>query len=82
MRLVDDDEIVVAPVDAIYRKSRLGGAARAREVRVVEHVVAELISGYGVVDEVASIGEPVVLELLWAEHEDVPVPALVVFDNS
>ncbi|OQA30347.1 MAG: hypothetical protein BWY57_02897 [Betaproteobacteria bacterium ADurb.Bin341] len=83
VRLVDDDEVVVAPVDAARSEvDAIRLAALAREVGVMEDIVAETILFEGVEVVVASVEEPVVGELLRAEHQDALVFQLEVFDDS
>lgn len=78
--LVDDDEIVVAPVDLIERHSHRF-AALAQEVGVREHVVAKSVLVQDVRRQVAVVGLPVLGQLLGAEHEHGLVPELVVLDH-
>ena len=80
--LVDDDKPVRAPVQAIEGQARLRRAARAREVGVVEHVVLQAVARDGVVHDVRVVGDPVVAQLLGAQHEHVLVAALVVLDHG
>ena len=81
MGLVDDDEIVGAPVEllevvALDRQSLVTG-----QVGVVEHVVAQAIGGNRVVNVVLFVREPVVREALGAEHEHVAVEQLIVLND-
>ena len=82
MALVDDNEPVRAPVQAVERQARLRRAARAREVGVVEHVVLQAVARDGVVHDVRVVGDPVVAQLLGAQHEHVLVAALVVLNHG
>ena len=65
VRLVDDDEVVIAPVDAVQ-----GGAKRlaagAAEVGMTKHVVVEPVAGKDVGLKVAVVVQPVVRQLLGA----------------
>ena len=79
--LVDDDKIIVAPVDPVDGQSDGRVAAVAGQVGVIEDVVAEPVFCERVVDQVAPVGHPVLGELLRAQDEHVLVPALVVFDD-
>ena len=82
VRLVDDNEVVVSPVDALDGKPAAGVAVLAREIGMVEHVIAQTVLRDGVVDEVAAEGHPVVRKLLGTEHQHVAVPGLVVLDDG
>ena len=80
--LVDDNQAVSAPVQAVEGQAGLRRAARAREVGVVEHVVLQAVARDGVVHDVRVVGDPVVAQLLRAQHEHVLVAALVVLDHG
>ena len=80
MALVNHDKVVGAPVEAIEGDAGFAHAALAREVGMVEHVVSQTVGGDGVVHHILVVREPVVLEFLRAQHQDVAVAALVVLD--
>jgi hypothetical protein len=81
VRLVDDHEVVVAPVDPVQRcAERL--AAGAAQVGVAQHVVVEAVLGEDVGLEVAVVVEPVVGQLLGAQHQHRLVAQLVVLDHG
>ena len=79
--LVDDDEVVVAPVD-VGEVEVAGEAAVAGEVGVVEDVVVEAVGGEDVAAVVDGVEGPVVAEPLGAEDEDAVVAELVVLDDG
>ena len=68
VRLVDDHQVIVAPVDLIERHAQRLPAG-ARQVGVAEHVVVEAVANEGVGLEVAVVGQPVVGQLLGAQHQ-------------
>ena len=80
VRLVDDDEIVVAPVQG--REIEIArSAGLAAEVGVRENVVAETVIDERIEEAVVAIDGPVVAQLLRAEHEDALVFQLEVFHD-
>ena len=81
VRLVDDDEVVVAPVD-VGEFDVAGLAAVAGEVGVIQDIVVESVRGEDVAAVVGLVERPVVAEALWHEHEDAVVAQLVVFDDG
>ena len=56
--------------------------AGAEQVGVAEHVVVEAVAGKDVGREVAVVVEPVVGQLLGAEHQDGAVAQLVILDDG
>ena len=80
MRFVDDDEVVIAPVDVgefdVARESAVAG-----EIGVIEDVVIEAIGGEDVAAVVSFVDRPVVAQPLGAEDENAVVTELVVFDH-
>ena len=81
VRLVDDDQIVIAPIDAVeWRAERF--TAGAEQVRVTEHIVIEAVAGKDVRSEIAVVIEPVVGQLLGAKHKYGAIPKLVVLDDG
>ena len=78
---VDDDEVVVAPVD-VGEVDVAGSAAVAREVGVVENVVVEAVGGEEVAAVIGLVERPVVAQALRHEHEHAVVAQLVVFDDG
>ena len=80
MGLVDDDQVVVAPVD-VGKVDVAGSAAVAREVGVVEHVVVEAVGGQDVAAVVGLVERPVVAQALGAEHQHAVIAQLVVLDD-
>ena len=82
MGLVDDDEVVRSPVELLEVVALDGLAPVARQVGVVEHVVAQAVGRDRVVDVVLLVGEPVVGQTLGAEDEHVAVEQLVILDHG
>ena len=81
MGLVDDHEVVVAPVD-VSEVDVAGSAAVAGEVGVVENVVVEAVGGEEVAAVVGLVERPVVAEPLGHQHQHAVVAQLVVFDDG
>jgi hypothetical protein len=75
------NEVVIAPFDLVQRRAE-GFPALALKVRVTQHVIAEAVVGQRVGGQLAVVGEPVVRELLGAEHQHVAVAQLVVLDDG
>ena len=81
MRLVDDDEVVVAPIER-FEVDVTGIAALPAEVGVGKHVVAEAVGKERIEATIGLVNGPVLPELLRAEHEDALVLQLKVFDDG
>ena len=79
--LVDDDEVVVAPVD-MSEVDVAGHAAVAGQVGVVEHVVIEAVGGEKVAAVVRLVECPVVAQSLGHQHQHAVVAKFVVFDDG
>ena len=80
VRLIDDDQVVVAPVDR--REVDVAGlAGLAAQVGVREHVVAEAVVAERIELVVQFIDRPVLAQLLRAEDEHAFVAQLEVFDD-
>src|SRR5690606_16438803 len=80
VRLVDDDQVVVAPVDAIKRRpKRL--STRAAQISVTEKIVGKSVCGEDVGAQVSIVIQPVVRQLLRTKHQDRLVAQLVVLDD-
>ena len=81
VRLVDYDQVVVAPVDVgEVDVARL--AAVAREIGMVEDVVVEAVGGEEIALVVGFVKGPVVAQPLGAEHQHAPVAQFIVFDDG
>ena len=78
---VDDDEVVVAPVD-VGEVDVAGSAAVAGQVGVVENVVIEAVGGEEVAAVVGLVECPVVAQALRHEHQHAVIAKLVVFDDG
>ena len=78
MAFVDDDKVVVAPVDVLKVESAaLSGLTR--KVGMIKDVVAQSVGNQRIVDVVAAVSNPVVVQLLRAKHEHRLVAVLIVF---
>jgi len=81
MGLVDDHEVVVAPV--YEREIDVAGSAIVTgEVCVVEYVIVEAVGGEEIAAIVGLVKCPVLSESLGHQHQHSVVAKLVVFDNG
>ena len=81
VRLVDDDEVVVAPVH-VGEVDIARMAAVAGQVRVVENVIVEAVGGEEVATVVGAVETPVVAQPLGTQDQYPVVAQLVVFDDG
>ena len=81
VRLVDDDEVVIAPID-VGEVDIARQAAVARQIRVVENIVVETVAGEEVATVVGAVKAPVVAQALGAQDQYPIVAELVVFDDG
>src|SRR5208337_1036274 len=81
MRFVDDDKIVVTPVD-VREVDIAGDSSITREVRMVEDVVVEAVRREDIPTVVGPVQGPVVPKALRAEDENAVIPQLVVLDDG
>ena len=81
VRLVDDDQIVIPPVDAVEGDTH-GLTALAGEVGMSEDIVVEAVLNEDVGGKVTFVVEPVLGELLGAKNEHRLVPEFVIFDDG
>ena len=81
VRLVDDDQVVVPPVDPVEGQAERH-AGFALQIGVAEDVVIEPVGGEDVGGEIAFVGDPVVGEFFRTEYEDRAVAQFVVFDDG
>ena len=65
VRLVDHDQVIVPPIQAIQIQP-IGCTAVSRQIRVEQHVVIQAVNRNGVVDVIIPIGVPVGSQLLGA----------------
>ena len=81
MALVNNDQIIVSPVNTIYRKPYYSITAVTREVCVIQNIVAQTILYKRVIDQISSVCHPVFGQLLRTKHKDIFVSAFIVFDH-
>ena len=81
VRLVDDNEIVVAPVERL-EVDVAGIAALAAQVGVGKNVVTEAVVQERIEQAVGLVNGPVVAKLLRAENKDAFILQLEVFDDG
>ena len=75
---VNNYQIVVAPVQAIEIQT-IRASLCAREIRVEQYIIAQTITGNGVVDIVVLIGIPVPCQLFRAQYKNRLVAVFIVF---
>ena len=80
MALVNDYQVVVAPVDA-FEVDTCRQATLAAEVTMEENVITQAVSHQRIVLVVGLEGVPVVIELLWTKHKHGFVAVLVILDD-
>ena len=81
MRLVDDDQVVVSPIER-FEIQFAGPASDTGHIRVVENVVVEAVVGKQVAAVVDRVNGPIVSQLLRAKNQDSVVTQLVVLDDG
>ena len=81
MTLVYHHKVVVAPVD-IRKVLSVGSATSARQVAMEKDIIAQAVFGNRIVQIIALIGNPVVVEFLRTEHQHRLVAVLVIFDDA
>ena len=82
VRLIDDHEVIVTPVDPLNRNAHDRIASCAAQIRMEQHIVTQVVAGDWVVRRVRLVCDPVVLELLRAQDEHVAVAGLEVLDHG
>ena len=80
MRLIDDHEVVVAPVH-VGQIDVARSAFVTREVGVIQNVIVESVGSQWVSPVVGFVESPVVSQSLGHEHEHTIVSQFVVFDD-
>ena len=80
MTLVDDHQIIVAPIQAIQINA-VGFAVFPGQIRMIEHVIPQTILGDWVVDVIPFVGVPVLGQLFRAQDQDGFIAVFVVFDD-
>ena len=67
MRLINDNQVIVAPIQPgkVYLA---GHALLTGKVGVIEHIIAQAVRRYGIVDVVAFVSRPVFRQLFGTQH--------------
>ena len=78
--LVNDYQVVVAPVDA-FEVDTCRHSTLAAEVAMEKNVITQAVSHQRIVLVVGLEGVPVVIELLWTKHKHGFVAVLVILDD-
>ena len=81
MRLVNDNQVVVAPVN-VLQVNVARQAVVTRQVGVVEHIKVKAVRLKRVAFVVGFVQRPVVAQALGHEYQHAVVAQLVVFDNG
>ena len=77
---IDDHQVVGTPVD--FGEVQFAGESLCPgQIGVVQHIIAQPVTGDGVVDIVGFIGHPVITELLGTQHQHTEIAVLIVFDD-
>ena len=79
--LVDDHQIIVAPVEAIQIQA-VGLTVRPGKVCMKQHIIVKPVSCNRIVDIVILIGIPVLRQPLGAQHKNRFVPVFIVFNHG
>ena len=80
MALVNDYQVVVAPVDA-FEVDTCRHSTLAAEVAMEKNVITQAVCHQRIVFVVGLEGVPVVIELLWTKHKHGFVAVLVILDD-
>ena len=78
---IDDHQIVGTPVD-LGEIQFTGESPCPGQIGVVQHIIAQPVTGDGVVDIVGLIGHPVITELLGTQHQHTEIAVFIVFDDG
>ena len=81
VRLVDHDQVVVAPVDAIQRCAERF-TRRSLQVRVAQNVVIEAVFGKQVGLQIAIECQPVIRQFLRTKNEHAAIAKFVILDDA
>ena len=81
MRLVDHQEVVVAPIDAIQRYPQ-GHALLPRQIGMRENIVVETVFGENIGRQIRIVIRPIFGEFLRAEDQYRFIPQFIVFDDG
>ena len=73
VRFIDNNEIVVAPVD-VGQVDITGSAAIARQISMIQDIVVETIGGKYVPAIVCLVESPVVTQPLWTKNQNPVIP--------
>src|SRR5690606_25143497 len=79
--LIDDDEVIVAPVQRL-EIDFTGVTAGPAQVRMVEYIVIESVGRQEIPAIIDRVQGPIVPEFFRAENEHAVVPQLIVLDNG
>ena len=78
---IDDHQIVGTPVD-FGEIQFTGESPCSGQVGVVQHIIAQPVTGDGVVDIVSFIGHPVITEFLGTQYQHTEIAVFIVFDDG
>ncbi len=80
MRLVNDNQIIIGPVDSC-QVNNAGFTTFACEVSIIQYIIVESIGEENISFIVLCIDSPVVTEFFGTKHQDTIVSKFVVFDD-
>ena len=81
MGFIDDHQVVGTPVD--FREVQFAGDSLCPgQIGVVQHIIAQPVTGDGVVDIVSFIGHPVITEFLGTQYQHTEIAVFIVFDDG
>ena len=66
---VDNDKIVVTPVD-VFEVKTVALPGLTRKVGMIENIIAQAVSDKRIVDVVAAVSHPVLMQFLRAKNEN------------
>ena len=82
MAFIYDDKVIISPVDSINRQSNYSVSAVTRKVRMIQNVIAKPIFCEWVINQISTVGHPVLGQLFRTKYENIFVAAFVILDDS
>ena len=82
MTFINDNKVIIAPVDSLNRQTDESVSTVTRKVRMIQNVIAEPVGCEWVINQIATVGHPVFGQLFWTKHENIFVAAFVILDDG
>ena len=82
MAFIYDDKVIISPVDSIDWKSNDRVSAVTRKVCMVQNVIAKPIFCEWVINQISTVGHPVLRQLFRTKYENIFVAAFVILDDG